>query len=37
MSIELEGENFWQYQKMVSPGLQEYIEALSFAQYLIDI
>ncbi|KAF8527894.1 Translin [Hysterangium stoloniferum] len=34
MSIELQGENFWRYQKTVSPGLQEYIEALSFAQYL---
>jgi predicted translin family RNA/ssDNA-binding protein len=28
MSIELEGENFWQYQKTVSPGLQEYIKVL---------
>ncbi|RXW16589.1 hypothetical protein EST38_g9265 [Candolleomyces aberdarensis] len=31
---ELEGDRFWQYERQVSPGLQEYIEALSFAYYL---
>ncbi|KAF5377441.1 hypothetical protein D9615_005153 [Tricholomella constricta] len=31
---ELEGDRFWRYQRQVSPGLQEYIEALSFAHYL---
>ena len=31
---ELEGELFWRHQRQVSPGLQEYIEALSFAHYL---
>ncbi|TFY50959.1 hypothetical protein EVG20_g11234 [Dentipellis fragilis] len=31
---ELAGDRFWHYQQNVSPGLQEYIEALSFAHYL---
>lgn len=31
---ELTGDRFWRYQRQVSPGLQEYIEALSFAHYL---
>lgn len=31
---ELEGDKYWQYERQVSPGLQEYIEALSFAYYL---
>ncbi|KAF9472469.1 Translin [Pholiota conissans] len=31
---ELGGDKFWRYQRQVSPGLQEYIEALSFAHYL---
>ncbi len=31
---ELAGDRFWRYQRQVSPGLQEYIEALSFAHYL---
>ncbi|KAJ3513734.1 hypothetical protein NLJ89_g2783 [Agrocybe chaxingu] len=31
---ELVGDRFWRYQRQVSPGLQEYIEALSFAYYL---
>lgn len=34
MLPELEGENFWRHQKTISPGLQEYIEALSFSYYL---
>ncbi|CAL1696415.1 unnamed protein product [Somion occarium] len=33
-SHELQGERFWRYQRAVSPGLQEYIEALSFTYYL---
>ncbi|EKM60850.1 uncharacterized protein PHACADRAFT_84062 [Phanerochaete carnosa HHB-10118-sp] len=31
---ELVGDRFWRYQRQISPGLQEYIEALSFAHYL---
>lgn len=31
---EVEGDRFWRYQRNVSPGLQEFIEALSFAHYL---
>lgn len=34
MHSELEGDRYWRYQRQVSPGLQEYIEALSFAHYL---
>jgi len=33
---ELVGDQFWRYQRQISPGLQEYIEALSFAQFLND-
>ncbi|TFK30309.1 Translin [Coprinopsis marcescibilis] len=31
---ELGKELFWRHERQVSPGLQEYIEALSFAHYL---
>ncbi|KAF4622887.1 hypothetical protein D9613_001650 [Agrocybe pediades] len=31
---ELQGDRYWRYERQVSPGLQEYIEALSFAHYL---
>jgi hypothetical protein len=34
MKDELAGDRFWRYQRQVSPGLQEYIEALSLAHYL---
>lgn len=34
MKDELQGDRFWRYQRQVSPGLQEYIEALSFVHYL---
>ena len=34
MKPDLEGDQFWRYQRVVSPGVQEYIEALSFAHYL---
>lgn len=34
MRPELAGDRFWRYQHSVSPGLQEYIEALSFAYYI---
>ncbi|KAK2462048.1 hypothetical protein APHAL10511_006511 [Amanita phalloides] len=34
MRSELEGDRYWRYQRQVSPGLQEYTEALSFAHYL---
>lgn len=31
---DLAGINSWRYQRQVSPGIQEYIEALSFEHYL---
>lgn len=31
---EIPRDQFWRYQRNVSPGLQEYIEALSFTHYL---
>ncbi|KAJ8596473.1 Translin [Rhizopogon salebrosus TDB-379] len=34
MKHEVQAEQFWHYHRAVSPGLQEYIEALSFAHYL---
>jgi len=34
LSVELQGDKFWRYQRQVSPGLQEYIEALGFAYFL---
>lgn len=34
MRPDLAGDSFWRYHRSVSPGLQEYIEALSFAHYL---
>ena len=34
MKPDLEGDQFWRYQRVVSAGTQEYIEALSFAHYL---
>jgi len=34
MRPELVGDRFWRHHQQVSPGLQEYIEALSFAHYL---
>ena len=34
MRPELAGDRFARYQRNVSPGLQEYIEALSFTYYL---
>lgn len=34
MRSELVGGNFWRYHKCVSPGIQEFIEALSFLHYL---
>ncbi|TBU34981.1 Translin [Dichomitus squalens] len=34
MRPELSGDKYARYQRNVSPGLQEYIEALSFAHYL---
>ncbi|KAG1783647.1 Translin [Suillus placidus] len=32
--LEVQAERFWLYHRAVSPGLQEYIEALGFAHYL---
>lgn len=34
MKPDLEGDQFWRYQRVICPGVQEYIEALSFAHYL---
>ncbi|KAF8213435.1 Translin [Mycena galopus ATCC 62051] len=34
MRPELVGDRWWRYNRQVSPGIQEYIEALSFAHYL---
>lgn len=34
LSTELQGDKFWRYHRQVSPGLQEYIEALGFAHFL---
>jgi len=34
MKDDLAGGRYWRYTKPVSAGLQEYIEALSFAYYL---
>ncbi|KAG8908541.1 hypothetical protein FRB99_005901 [Tulasnella sp. 403] len=34
MQTDLQGGLFWRYAKSVSGGIQEYIEALSFAHYL---
>lgn len=34
LRIEFQGDLFWRHHRSVSPGLQEYIEALSFAHYL---
>lgn len=34
MSSELKGDKFWRYHKCISPGIQEFIEALSFLHYL---
>ncbi|KAH0838515.1 Translin [Lanmaoa asiatica] len=31
---EVQGDSFWRHHHSVSPGLQEYIEALSFTHYL---
>ncbi|KLO20522.1 Translin [Schizopora paradoxa] len=31
---ELEAERFWHHQSAISPGMQEYIEAVSFLHYL---
>ncbi|KIY67587.1 Translin [Cylindrobasidium torrendii FP15055 ss-10] len=31
---DIAGDRFWRYEGQVSPGLQEYIEALSFAHFL---
>ncbi|KAF9243875.1 Translin [Melanogaster broomeanus] len=34
IKVELQGDLFWRHHRSVSPGLQEYVEALSFAHYL---
>ncbi|KAM0788002.1 hypothetical protein ACM66B_006202 [Microbotryomycetes sp. NB124-2] len=32
---DVTGENFWRYERSISPGIQEYLEALIFYNYLI--
>ncbi|KAF3938770.1 hypothetical protein ABW19_dt0201181 [Dactylella cylindrospora] len=32
---DLQGINGWRYQRQISPGIQEYVEALSFRHYLM--
>jgi predicted translin family RNA/ssDNA-binding protein len=34
ISPDLQGLNFWRYQRQISPGFQEFIEAVSFEHYL---
>ncbi|KZT61348.1 Translin [Calocera cornea HHB12733] len=34
ISEQLQGNDFWRFQRTVSPGLQEFIEAYGFAYYL---
>ncbi|RIA86542.1 translin-associated protein X-like protein [Glomus cerebriforme] len=34
VSCELEGLNYYRYHKSISPAIQEYIEAISFLEYL---
>ncbi|GAA5887524.1 hypothetical protein JCM16303_004232 [Sporobolomyces ruberrimus] len=31
---EVKGEDFWRYERSISPGLQEYLEGLTFYHYL---
>ncbi|KAI9888057.1 MAG: hypothetical protein M1823_000179 [Watsoniomyces obsoletus] len=35
ISQDVQGSNAWRYQRQISPGIQEYIEALSFEHYLV--
>lgn len=34
MGLDLEGDRFWRYERQVSPGVQEYVEALSLVHFL---
>ena len=34
ISLDLQGINAWRYQRQMSPGIQEFIEAISFQHYL---
>jgi predicted translin family RNA/ssDNA-binding protein len=34
ISPDLQGINAWRYQRQISPGIQEYMEAVSFEHYL---
>jgi len=34
MAPDLQGSNAWRYQRQISPGIQEFMEALSFQHYL---
>ena len=34
ISLDLKGINAWRYQRQISPGIQEFVEAVSFEHYL---
>ncbi|KAK9896906.1 Translin [Cystobasidium minutum MCA 4210] len=34
LQADLEGERYWRYQRQISPGIQEYIEAATFMHFL---
>ncbi|GAA5880718.1 hypothetical protein JCM8547_000023, partial [Rhodosporidiobolus lusitaniae] len=34
VSVEVKGEDFWRYERQISPGLQEYLEGFTFYYYL---
>ncbi|GAA6024876.1 hypothetical protein JCM11491_006663 [Sporobolomyces phaffii] len=34
LAPEVRGEDFWRYERSISPGLQEYLEGLTFYHYL---
>ncbi|KAL8291662.1 hypothetical protein RQP46_001920 [Phenoliferia psychrophenolica] len=34
LAVEVHGEDFWRYEKSVSPGIQEFLEAYTFYHYL---
>ena len=34
IALDLQGMNAWRYQRSISPGIQEYMEAISFQHYL---
>lgn len=32
---DVQGEDFWRYEKSISPGIQEYLEAVTFYHYVL--